>query len=597
MTVAAALTPVHAEDARSPRGVILVMVDDMSYGDIDALYPSSLETPKLDALYRQSVRLTDFHVGTTCSPSRASLHTGRAINAGGVWHTIAGREILRENEQTMAEVFRANGWRTGIFGKWHLGEGYPFSPRFRGFDVSVIHGGGGVGQGPDYWGNDYYSGVDEKGKPTTADFYFENGKPIKADRYCTDYWFERAQSFIRQSVKDTKRFFCYIPTNAAHGPFNEPFGFKDGFDGLVENIDANMGKLDAFLESEAIKDDVLVIFTADNGTESRRLGGLRGRKGSRYDGGHNVPCFWRWKRGGIGGSADTARDIRSLTAAMDVLPTFMDLFGLARPAGGLPLHGVSLKEMFRNPHFARKSRTVVVDTQRRADLIKWRHTCVMRDEVVDGAIAHKWRLIRKSADEKIELYDFLVDRDTDSDIAMKHRSTVDALSTDYESWWSTVSRGADKYPAFVLDEGHESELTLHSHSWIGTDFTPWHQQDVQRAAEGNGTHPVRFDLAGRYRFELRRWPREDGGAISGGSSSGQGKTIPVKKARITVTGVGNMTKPVDPGSSSVIFEMDVPRGEPTTIVTALLDDKDEVIAGAYYVYIRRIGERAESKGN
>ncbi|MEM7232762.1 MAG: sulfatase-like hydrolase/transferase, partial [Planctomycetota bacterium] len=120
--------------AANPKGVILVVIDDIGYGDIDTLYPSSLETPKLDALHSQSVRLTDFHVGTTCAPTRAALMTGRSVNAGGVWHTIVGREILRANEQTVADVYRANGWRTGIFGKWHLGDGYPFSPRFRGFD-------------------------------------------------------------------------------------------------------------------------------------------------------------------------------------------------------------------------------------------------------------------------------------------------------------------------------------------------------------------------------------------------------------------------------------------------------------------------------
>jgi len=174
--------------------VLLVLIDDIGYGDIDILYPCGLKTPQMDRLYQQSVRLTDFHVGTTCAPSRASLMTGRSVNAGGVWHTVAGRELLRENEQTMAEIFRANGWKTGIFGKWHLGEGYPFSPRFRGFDVEVIHGGGGVGQGPDYWGNDYYSGVDRNGKPTKADVYMENGKPVEADRFCTDYWFHGQSS-------------------------------------------------------------------------------------------------------------------------------------------------------------------------------------------------------------------------------------------------------------------------------------------------------------------------------------------------------------------------------------------------------------------
>ena len=219
-------TNAFAESPANPKGIIFVLIDDIGYGDINALTPGDLETPSLDSLYRESIVLTDFHVGTTCAPTRASLMTGRYVNAGGVWHTIAGRELLREDEQTMAEVFKANGWATGIFGKWHLGEGYPFAPRFRGFDVSVIHGGGGVGQGPDFWDNDYYTGVDFDGKKTQADTYFVNGIPTPANKFCTDFWFDRSMKFVKQNVDAGKPFFCYLPTNAAHGPFNAPHGLS-----------------------------------------------------------------------------------------------------------------------------------------------------------------------------------------------------------------------------------------------------------------------------------------------------------------------------------------------------------------------------------
>ena len=167
------------EESANPKGVVLVLIDDIGYGDINLLEPSDLQTPHLDNLGRESLRLTDFHVGTTCSPTRASLLTGRYVNATGVWHTIAGRSMLRENELTIADVFKANGWRTGVFGKWHLGEGYPFAPRFRGFDTTVTHGGGGVGQQPDYWRNDYYAAKEatknHAGDPTDIDHYFHNG--------------------------------------------------------------------------------------------------------------------------------------------------------------------------------------------------------------------------------------------------------------------------------------------------------------------------------------------------------------------------------------------------------------------------------------
>lgn len=586
LALAGSSMPLAAAAPPQPKGVILILIDDIGYGDIDILYPNGLATPQLDKLHQQSLRFTDFHVGTTCAPSRASLMTGRSVNAGGVWHTVAGRELLRENEQTMAEVFRANGWRTGIFGKWHLGDGYPFSPRFRGFEVEVIHGGGGVSQGPDYWGNDYYSGVDRNGKPTKADVYMENGKPVAADRFCTDYWFHRAEQFIRESVDSNKPFFCYLPTNAAHEPYNAPYKFKGGFDGLIENIDANMGQLDEFLTKEGIKDDVLLIFTADNGTAGGRRGGLRGNKGSHYDGGHNVPCYWRWKNGGLGGSAATARDLTPLTAAMDFLPTFIDLFGLQKPAGGQPLHGMSLKRMLLDPAFVPAERTVVVDTQRLAKLTKWRLACVMKDEVADGAIIHKWRLVRGSAGDKPELYDFLTDRGEDRNLAAGNQAMVSGLMAAYETWWAEVSQGAEIYPPFVVNPEREAELALFSHSWIGWDLSPWSQDLVGNAAEGTRTHAIRFDHGGRYRIELRRWAREDGGAIDGPPGSGRGKVVPATKARFSLTGVGGMTTSIHPGDAMAVFEMDIPAGPAGCLETAFLDDNDKVLAGAYYVYIR-----------
>ena len=578
----------QASEIKQPKGVILVVIDDIGYGDIDLLHPSDLETPSLDNLCRQSVFLTDFHVGTTCAPTRASMLTGRHVNATGVWHTIAGRELLRQNEQTMADVFRANGWSTGIFGKWHLGEGYPFSPRFRGFDVSFIHGGGGVGQGPDFWKNDYYSGVDFEGKETQPDTYFVNGKATAADKFCTDYWFDNAMQFIDDCNTRNTPFFCYIPTNAAHGPFNAPHRYKKGFDGLVENVDTNMQRLDQFLDRRKLMDDILLIFTCDNGTTGNRLGGLRERKGSHYDGGHNVPCFLRWKNGGLGGSVDAHREIHSLTAAMDLLPTFIDWFELKKPSGGQELHGKSLKDMLTNRSYKKTSRTLIVDTQRNGTLTKWKRACVMKDEVVDGEIEHKWRMTRKSAKDPFEVYDFKVDRDTDENIADQHQQLIETLASEYESWWKQISPGSEAYPPFVLNSSKEKELTLFAHSWIGDGGTPWHQQHVRKAQKGSRICSVRFDEKGRYRFELRRWPREDGGLIAGPSKTWEGKRLPVKSATISIHGIGSGTKPVSTDDVAVTFELDVQSTDATTLQTAFLDSDNKVLSGAYYVYIKKI---------
>jgi len=578
-----------------PKGVVLILIDDIGYGDVNVLDPSAgLITPHLDKLYGESVRFTDFHVATTCSPTRGSLMTGRYVNAGGVIHTIAGRSLLFEDEQTMAEVFKANGWTTGIFGKWHLGDGYPYLPRFRGFDKSVIHGGGGVGQGPDYWGNDYYSIKKYDGSPAVPDVYFENGRPVKADAFCTDYWFKRAEGFIQDSLKSGRRFFCYLPTNAAHAPCNAPFGGKPGFDGLIENIDVNMGRLEEFLAKEGIRDDVLLIWTTDNGTAGKRSGGLKGKKGSHYDGGHRVPCFWRWKNGGIAGSADKARDVNSLTAVADILPTFIDMFDLRKPQGGKPLQGVSIKEMALNPDYAPKSRTWVVDTQRDAYLEKWKHMEVMQDIVKDGRIEHKWRLVRNKDGGDFEVYDCIDDRAQNLNLmktsAEVSEGVVKELSAVYDEWWNEISPGQKSFPPLVL--GVMDEDILFSHDWIGEGMTPWNPNMVMKAAKGSRTSSVRFEKDGRYRFELRRWPREEGSAIITADKTGKGRALKdIVSAQLKIKDLGEWDAKVESDDVGAAFEVDIKAGVQTELSSAFVDADGAVVCGAYYIYVKRLQGR------
>ena len=155
--------------AAQPPNVVLVITDDQGYGDVGAHGNTMIQTPHMDAMFAESVRLTNFHVDPTCSPTRSALMSGRYSTRTGVWHTIMGRSLMSEGEVTLAETLRANGYRTGMFGKWHLGDNYPCRPQDQGFDEAFYHGGGGVGQGPDYWGNDYFD-----------DTYFRLGNPEKS---------------------------------------------------------------------------------------------------------------------------------------------------------------------------------------------------------------------------------------------------------------------------------------------------------------------------------------------------------------------------------------------------------------------------------
>ena len=252
-------------NANRKPNVILIMTDDMGYGDVGINGNTMLKTPHLDQLAKQSVRMTDFHVDPTCAETRAALMTGRYSCRTGVWHTINGRSILREDELTMADVFASNGYSTGIFGKWHLGDNYPFMPRDRGFQTTLIHGGGGVTQTPDVWGNDYFD-----------DTYFRNGEPEPQKGYCTDVFFDATLDFVEEN-RD-KPFFAYLATNAAHGPYRCPEEYSkpyldqgvektmSSFYGMIANIDENVGKLCKRLAELGLEENTILIFTSDNGT-------------------------------------------------------------------------------------------------------------------------------------------------------------------------------------------------------------------------------------------------------------------------------------------------------------------------------------------
>ncbi len=545
---------------RTPN-VILVMTDDQGYGDLGCHGNPVIKTPNLDKLYGQSVRLADFHVCPTCSPTRASLMTGRYCNRTGVWHTIMGRSILRKDEVTMADVFAASGYRTGAFGKWHLGDNYPARPQDRGFHETVVHGGGGVGQTPDFWGNDYFD-----------DIYWCNGRPKKYQGYCTDVFFTEGLRFIEEN-KD-RPFFCYIPTNAAHGPYNvapsyaAPYrGAKipnPNFYGMIANIDENMGRLVKKLKALDLEKNTILIFMTDNGTAAGfrarrgdRAGynaGMRGTKGSEYDGGHRVPCFIRWPAGGLGGGVDVKR----LAAHIDLLPTLIELCGLKAPAG-VAFDGTSIVPLLRGQASSWPDRTLVVDSQRIEHPEKWRKSAVMTD---------RWRLVNGK-----ELYDMTLDPGQQRDVAAAHPAEIKRLRAEYDRWWASVSERFDEYCPIIVGAPEEDPVRITCHDWHGTSV-PWNQRMIRRKPAGaNGFWAVEVAAAGRYEFSLRRWPVEKPGPTG------------AVTARLKIAGVDE-SKPVSPTTPAITFRVELPAGT-TRLQTWFTGEKGETW-GAYYVYVKRL---------
>ena len=575
--------------------VVFVLTDDQGYGDLRCNGNSIIKTPYIDGFSGKSIRLTNFHVGPTCSPTRASLLTGHYANSTGVWHTIGGRSLLRKNEWTLASALRDAGYRTGIFGKWHLGDEYPYRPHDRGFETSIVHGGGGIGQTPDYWGNDYFH-----------DTYFVNGEPKKFTGYCTDVWFDEALKYI-EANKD-RPFFCYIPTNAPHGPFNVERKYYElyrgnvpdmraRFYGMITNIDENFGILCQKLREWGLEENTLLIFMTDNGSSTGATldrngfviegynAGMRGLKGWPYDGAHRVPFLLRWPAGGL----DHGLDHDEITASVDFMPTILDLCGIeVSPSRGF--HGTSIKQLLYDDEEDWPERTLVTDSQRITNPMKWRKSSVM---------TNRWRLVNRR-----ELYDIQRDPEQRHDVADEHPGIVRKLRKEYEKWWAIVSEQFDEEIPISLGAEGKKEVRLTCHDWRNENCNcPWNQSHIRSGMEANGYWEILVERSGGYRIELRRWPREIGYPLNYGFDGDdvewrkdciaqrfwswytEGKVLPLKYVKLRVGDI-EYSKEILPNDSSVTFNVTLKEGQ--VHLQSWLADGRDLQVGAYYVYVTHV---------
>ena len=184
VSLAVALLVAGQVTAAEKPNVVVLITDDQGYGDLSCHGNPVLKTPNLDKLHSQSVRLTDFHACPMCTPTRGQLLTGQDCLRNGAMNVSSGRTLLRRGIPTMADVFAAGGYRCGQFGKWHLGDNYPYRPHDRGFHESVFFPSSHIGSAPDFWDNDYFD-----------DTYVHNGKREKYSGYCTDVFFGAAMKW------------------------------------------------------------------------------------------------------------------------------------------------------------------------------------------------------------------------------------------------------------------------------------------------------------------------------------------------------------------------------------------------------------------
>lgn len=477
--------------ARSRPNVLLILTDDQGYGDLGCHGNPHVKTPHLDRLYAESLRLTNYHNCPVCTPTRASLMTGRYNYRTCAIDTYRGRAMMHPEEVTLAELLAAGGYHTGIFGKWHLGDCFPMRACDQGFHESLVHHGGGLRQPSD---------------PPESGGYFDpvlmkNGERRRYEGYCTDIFGNAAIEFLEQNREEP--FFLYFATNAPHTPlivdeaYAAPYramGLSDSVSklyGMITNLDENVGRLLDTVDRLGLRDNTIVIFMTDNGAQmgqdaQRFNAGMRGQKATIYEGGIRVPCFIRWP----GVTAPGADDDR-LRAHIDIMPTLLEACGVAVP-GDLRLDGRSLMPILRGAPAEWSERTL---------FFQWHRGDVPEPYNGCACLTDQYKLVNG-----VELYDLRKDPAEERDVSSDHPDVVAKLRAEYEAWFADVgsTRGYDP-PRIVLGDARANPVYLTL-------------QD-QRAGEGGGyglggywaVHVVR---AGDYEITCRYAPEAMGGHAS-----------------------------------------------------------------------------------
>lgn len=560
----------NAEQKRQKPNVIFILTDDQGYGDLGCHGNPILKTPNLDSLYNESTRFTDFHASPLCTPSRGALLTGRDPGRNGAYRTSAGRSILHTEERTLGNLFADNGYATGMFGKWHLGDSAPHRPQDYGFQDVVWHRCGGIGQVSDYWGNDYFD-----------DVYERNGELEQFEGYCTDVWFREGMRFIEENKDEP--FFLYLPLNAPHTPlivgeeWSKPYEeLVDRPDlakyyGMIANIDYNVGLLRERLQTLDLDDNTILIFMTDNGTyvgatfennDSLPItgynAGMRGRKASVFDGGHRVPFFIRWPEGGL----DEGRDIDTLSVQFDLFPTLAELCGIPAPTDRI-MDGRSLVPLLEGNEDSWDREYAVLQFHGGAafpeDRLKTEFSYIMTE---------RWRLLHGR-----ELYDMETDPSQRKDVAAEHPDVVKDLWAHYEPYWESVVTGMTPVR---LDIGNPTEprVELCSQDWyMEQGNPPWNFRLIGKLPRVTAPWMLDVKKAGCYRLTLRQYPEL------------ADKPVVAVSAKVEIAGLTKETK-VEPGSKGVVIEIDLPAGE-TELVTYLYDENGEA-GGAYFTEVETL---------
>ncbi len=478
LMVAILAAPAFADGAGPAAGrpnVLLIVADDQGYGDLGFHGNARIRTPRLDALARESARFRSFLVSPVCSPTRASLMTGRYNYRTGVVDTFRGRSMMHPDEVTLAEILGQAGYRTGIFGKWHLGDNAPLRAIDQGFAEALVCRGGGIGQVSDPPGNGYFDPI-----------LMHNGREERTRGYCSDVFADAAIRFIE--ADRSRPFFAYLAFNAPHQPLQVPEAdlrpYREAGPppelvpgevaettarvyAMVSNLDANVGRVLDRLDRLGLARDTVVVFLTDNGpAQPRYNAGLRGRKQSVHDGGIRVPCFVRWP-----GTLEPGRVVGPVAAHIDIAPTLLSACGVARP-GGVAFDGRDLLPLLKGE---------AVDWPDRTLYFQWHRGDVPEIRRAFAARSGRYKLAQPTGVEPVplprplhlELFDMVADPLEKDNIAGRDPEVVAAMLRGYEDWFRDVGSARGFAPPRIhVGSPAEDPATLTRQDWRGS-ATAW----------------------------------------------------------------------------------------------------------------------------
>ena len=587
--------------------VIVIVTDDQGYGDLACHGNPVVQTPNLDRLHEESIRFTDFHVAPMCTPTRGQLLTGTDAARNGALNVSSGRTLLSTDYPTMADYFSAAGYATGIFGKWHLGDNYPFRPEDRGFQEVLWFPSSHVNSVPDYWENDYFD-----------DVYQHNGIRERQRGYCTEVFFDRAMEWMERQSQSGQPFLTYLPTNAPHAPLWVPpddrieaeryFAEHEHemasvdpavrphlirFLAMISNFDRHLGRLRQFLEARHLAANTLILFLTDNGSTFGNAyynANMKGAKTELWEGGHRVPCFLHWAGGGVG----APRDVPGLTQAQDILPTLLDLCDIRpetlHPSPGAStgprpeFDGVSLAPVVRGEASPPESRMIVINYSRMPHNFDYPSpeapSVVRRDG--SAVLWRRWRLLNED-----QLYDLDSDPLQERNVITDHPSVAKSMSDHLQDWWEDVMVPANSPQAVIVGSPHENPTLLSACEW--RDVFVDMQNQVRLAVRRNSYTYIDVAWPGTYTVALRRWPEESGLALGESCPETQvtdgtlpaGESLPIRYARIHVQGQ-HLQQEVNPESQEAVFTIELATGR-SVLHTWFDDEAKRPICGAYYV--------------